>query len=246
MLLSAAVFPRLALRTPVTLAWSLGVLGLGGCLLMSNACGYPKPPAAWGGAEPAPAPPPAPLPPAPVVAVPPPPPPPPPKCEDLAENCSAGPDTKLLVGDSGAWFTPPAGWHYARAPQGSIAVHPDGTALMILMPSPGASDIAPAVEAMISERGVTGLKADKLKRRLKKPQQSLPAGEGSVDLWEVDRASQGAPLSLGDKGNGTLLVLVGKPSPEHTLVGIGFVVEASAEAEAPKIMQAVQTLRGTP
>jgi hypothetical protein len=150
------------------------------------------------------------------------------------------------VGDSGAWFTPPESWHYAKTADGSIAVHPDGTAMMILMPSPDPNDIAPAVEAMITQRGVTGLKADKLKKRLKKPQMSLPAGEGSVDLWEVNKGSQGAHLALGDKGNGTLLVLVGKPAPDHTLIGIGFVVEAVAEAEAPKIMQAVQTLRGKP
>jgi hypothetical protein len=99
---------------------------------------------------------------------------------------------------------------------------------------------------MIAERGVRGLKVDKLKRRLKKPQQSLPAGEGSVDLWEVDKSQQGESLSLGDKGNGTLLVLVGKPTPEHSLFGIGFVVESVADAEAPKIMQSVQTLRGKP
>jgi hypothetical protein len=187
----------------------------------------------------------APAPPPPPAALPPPP-PPPPKCTDLAENCSAGSDTKLSVGDSGAWFTPPEGWHYARSAEGSIAVHPDGTAMMILMPSPDPSDMAPAVEAMVSQRGVTGLKVDKLKRRLKKPQQSLPAGDGSVDLWEVDKAQQGEALSLGDKGNGTLLVLVGKPAPEHTLIGIGFVTDAVGETEAPKIMAAVQTLRSKP
>ena len=235
MLLSDAVFPRFA---------SCGWLGLTASLLLTTGCNYPKPPAAWSGkAEPsaAPAPPPA----APVVKAAPPP-PPPPKCEDLAENCSAGPDTKLLVGDSGAWFTPPEAWHYARTTDGSVAVHPDGTAMMVLMPSPDPSDIAPAVEAIVSQRGVKGLKVDKLKRRLKKPQVTLPAGSGSVDLWEVDKSKQGETLSLGDKGNGTLLVLVGKPDPEHSLIGIGFVVEAAAETEAPKIMQAVQTLRGKP
>jgi hypothetical protein len=164
----------------------------------------------------------------------------------LAESCSAGPETKLLVGDSGAWFTPPQGWHYARTSEGSVAVHPDGSAMMVLMPSPDPSDIAPAVEMIVSQRGVKGLKVDKLKRRLKKPQQSLPAGTGTVDLWEVDKAQQGESLSLGDKGTGTLLVLVGKPDAAHSLIGIGFVTEAVAEAEAPKIMQAVQTLRGTP
>jgi hypothetical protein len=241
MLLCAVVFPRLNLRKPI--APRLGALGLTVCLLASSACNYPKPPAAWGGPAQQPvaaAPPPPPATTAPL----PPPPPPPPKCEDLAENCSAGSDTKLLVGDSGAWFTPPEGWHYARNAEGSIAVHPDGTAMMILMPSPDPNDMAPAVEAMVSQRGVKGLKVDKLKRRLKKPQQSLPAGEGSVDLWEVDKAQQGEALSLGDKGEGTLLVLVGKPAPEHTLIGIGFVVESVAETEAPKIMQAVQSLRG--
>jgi hypothetical protein len=156
----------------------------------------------------------------------------------------AGPDTQLFVGESGAWFTPPAGWRYARAADGSVAVHPDGTAMMVLMPSPDPSDVAPAVEAIVSQRGVTGLKVDKLKRRLKKPQTTLPAGEGSVDLWEVDKAQQGSSLALGDKGNGTLLVLVGKPAPDRSLIGIGFVVESVAETEAPKIMQAVQTLRG--
>jgi hypothetical protein len=136
--------------------------------------------------------------------------------------------------------------HHCGAVDGSIAVHPDGTAMMVLMPSPDPSDVAPAVEMIVSQRGVKGLKVEKLKRRLKKPQQTLPAGSGSVDLWEVEKAQQGESLSLGDKGNGTLLVLVGKPDPDHSLIGIGFVVESVAETEAPKIMQSVQTLRGKP
>jgi hypothetical protein len=223
-------------------AFALRALGL--TTLLLGACNYPKPPAAWTGAQPNAAPsPPPPAPPPPPL---PPPPPPPPKCEDLAENCSATPETKLFVGDSGAWFTPPEGWHYARTPASSVAVHPDGTAMLVLTPSPDPSDLAPAVEVMVRERGVNGFKVDKLKRRLKKPQQSLPAGEGKIDLWEVDKSQQGEPLSLGDKGNGTLLVLVGKPSAERTLLGIGFVTEAAAASEAPKIMQSVQTLRGNP
>ena len=233
MLLSPIVLPRF-LSPLLPSALALGVLA-------SSACNYPKPPAAWTGERPAPAPP--------VVAVvapapPPPAPPPPPKCEALAENCAAGPDTKLLVGDGGAWFIPPEGWHYARRGTDSIAVSPDGTALIVLMPSLEASDMATAVEAMVSERGIKGLKLDKLRRRLKKPQQTLPAAEGSVDLWEVDKSQQGESLSLADKGNGTLLVLVGKPEPARTLVGIGFVVESVGGTEAPKIMQSVQTLRG--
>ena len=242
MLVSVVVYPRFSSRLPV--ARALGALGLLIGLLASPACNYPKPPAAWTGAGPAAAV--APPPPPPPAPPPPPPPPPPPKCEDLAENCSAGADTKLLVGDSGAWFTPPEGWHYAQTAEGSIAVNPDGTAMMILAPSPDPSDIAPAVEALVAQRGVKGLKVEKLKRRLKKPQQTLPAGEGTVDLWEVDKGQQGESLSLADKGNGTLLVLVGKPAPERTLFGIGFVVESVADAEAPKIMQSVQTLRGKP
>jgi len=243
MLLLGAVHYRLPSRLPV--APTPGALGLIVCLLAGSACNYPKPPAAWTGQAPtavavvaAPTAPPAPPPP--------PPPPPPPKCEDLAENCASGPETRLLVGDSGAWFTPPEGWHYARTAEGSLAVNPDGTAMMILAPSPDPSDMAPAIDAMVGQRGVKGLKVDKLKRRLKKPQQTLAAGEGTVDLWEVDKAQQGEALSLAEKGNGTLLVLVGKPAPEHTLFGIGFVVESVAEAEAPKIMQSVQTLRGKP
>lgn len=224
-----------SLRPAATL---LGALGL--TCLLSSACHYPPPPAAWTGAgAPTAAAPPAPAPPPPAPA-----PPPPPKCEDLAENCTAAADTKLKVGDGGPWFTPPEGWHYAKTAEGSITVNPDGTAMIVLAPSPDPSDVAPAVEQIVSQRGVKGLKVDKLKRRLKKPQQSLPAGEGTVDLWEVDKGQQGEALSLTDKGNGTLLVLVGKPSPDQTLIGIGFVVESVAEAEAPKIMQSVQTLRG--
>ncbi len=211
--------------------------------LLAAACNYPKPPAAWTGAQP---PPPVSAAPVVVAAPPPAPPPPPPKCEDLKESCVAHADTKLLVGDSGAWFTPPDGWHYARSSSGSVAVHPEGTALIVLTPSPDPSDVAPALDAMVTERGVHGFKVDKLKRRLKKPQQSLPAAEGTVDLWEVDKSQQGEALSLQDKGTGTLLVLVGKPAPERTLIGFGFVLEASAESEAPKIMQSVQTLRGKP
>ncbi len=239
MLFSCVVSSRLTLRPIVGLLPALLLT-----TLLGSACNYPKPPAAWTGEAPQAAPPPPPPPPPP--APPPPPPPPPPKCEDLAEKCAASAETKLLVGETGAWFTPPAGWHYARTAGGSVAVHPDGNAMMILMPSPDPSDIAPAIESMVSERGVRGLKTDKLKRRLKKPQQTLPAGEGSVDLWEVEKAQQGEALSLADKGKGTLLVLVGKPTPEHTLIGIGFVTEQVAESEAPKIMESVQTLRGKP
>jgi hypothetical protein len=234
MLLCGIVFSSLTLRKPAVSAAAFGLLALTSGLLLACHGGQQAPAAA---PTPSAAPPPVKTPP---------PPPPPPKCEDLAENCSAGADTQLLVGDSGAWFKPPAGWHYARTPEGSIALNPEGTALMILTPSPDPSDIAPAVEAMATKRGVSGLKVDKLKRRLKKPQQTLPAGQGSVDLWEVDKGQQGGALALADKGKGTLLVLVGKPAPEHTLLGIGFVVESAAEADAPKIMQAVQTLRGAP
>ncbi len=116
--------------------------------------------------------------------------------------------------------------------------------MIVLKPSPDPADLAPAIEALVSEQGVKGFKVNKLKRRLKKPQQTLPAAEGTVDLWEVE--AEGEPLSLGDKGKGTLLVLIGKPAPDHTLLGIGFVTEALAESDAPKIMQAVQTLRGKP
>lgn len=237
MLLCGVVLPRFDARW--THAFGRASLGLGLCLL--TACNYPKPPASWSGAQPvvvvAAPPPPAPPPP--------PPPPPPPKCEDLAEGCSASAETKLAVGDV-AWFLPPEGWHYAKSPNGSVAVHPNGTALIVLLPSSDPHDLAPMIEALATERGVKGLNGDKLRRRLKKPQQSLPAGDGTVALWEVDESQQGEALSLTDQGQGTLLVLIGKLRPDRHVVGIAFVVQAAAETEAPKIMQAVQTLRGAP
>jgi hypothetical protein len=152
-----------------------------------------------------------------------------------------------LVGTQGAWFVPPEGWHYARQAASSVAVNAEGTALLVLSPRAEPIDLPAAIEAMAGEHGISGFKAARLKRRLKKPQQTLSAGTGSVDLWEVDKSQQGgAPLSLGDKGNGTLLVLLGKPSESQILVGIGFVVETAAETEAAKVMQSVQTLRGGP
>lgn len=118
--------------------------------------------------------------------------------------------------------------------------------MLLLAPSPDPEDVAPAIGALASEQGIQGLKVDKLKRRLKKPQQTLPAGQGRIDLWEVDKAQQGESLTLGSQGTGTLLVLLGRPDADHTLIGIGFVVERVAETEAPKIMQSLQTLRSRP
>jgi hypothetical protein len=95
--------------------------------------------------------------------------------------------------------------------------------------------------------GIEKVKFEALKTRLKKPQITVDASGTPVDLWEVGKGtSNGTNPELREQGVGTLLVFVVKFAPDRVVTGLGFVVVPKAEADAEKVMQAVQTLKGGP
>jgi hypothetical protein len=87
------------------------------------------------------------------------------------------------------------------------------------------------------------VKGDRLKKRLKKPQSTIDANGGTIDLWEITASSQGGiKPKLKDKGAGTALLALGRVATERLVVGLGFVVEPDEHGQAAKIMQSVQSL----
>jgi hypothetical protein len=227
---------HLGLRVPIRpvglalRAVACAALGLG-----LAACTKPPPPAA-----PAP-PPPKPVPIAIDTSQPA---PPPPKCESLAEKCAAAADTKLDVGAKGAWFTPPLGWTYARETDRSIALSPDGNAALVLTLAPGTKpdEITTAVEGLLVRLEVQKIKLPSLKKRLDKPESTLPVDGQEVRLWEVDKRRQdGQNPEMKTKPGVALIALA--PFADQPIVAAGFVVKPEGEAHAATVMQSVQTLR---
>ncbi|HTA89523.1 MAG TPA: hypothetical protein VK745_08105 [Polyangiaceae bacterium] len=193
---------------------------------------------------PAVAPPPAAAPPAP-----PPPPPPPPKCEALSENCTATDAIALTIGAQGASIKPPSGWKYAKESERSVAVGADGKSVLSAVEIASAEEpaILEALEKQTLASGIEKVKFEALKKRLKKPQITVDASGTPVELWEVSKStSNGVSPELREQGVGTLLVFVAKLAPNRVVTGLGFVVVPDAEADAQKVMQAVQTLKGKP
>jgi hypothetical protein len=180
---------------------------------------------------------------------PPPPPPPPPKCEALSENCVATDAIALLIGDKGSNIKPPSGWKYAKESERSVAVGADGKSLLSAVEIASADEAAifAALEKQTLAAGIEKVKYEALKKRFKKPQITVNASGTPVELWEVSKnSSNGGSPELREQGVGTLLVFVEKIAPDRELVGLGFVVVPDAEADAAKVMQAVQTLKGAP
>ena len=178
---------------------------------------------------------------------PPPPPPPPPKCEALSESCVATDAIALAIGAQGAIIKPPSGWKYAKESERSVAVGPDGKSVLsvVEITSAEAPAIIEALEKQTLAAGIEKVKFEALKKRLKKPQITVDASGTPVDLWEVSKAtSNGVNPELREQGVGTLLVFVAKLAPNRVVTGLGFVVVPDAEADAAKVMQAVQTLKG--
>lgn len=182
-------------------------------------------------------------------APPPPPPPPPPKCEALSENCTATESTLLAVGGAGTAFTPPSGWKFAKLADRSVAVGPDGKSLLTLseISSGNESALLESFEKLTLAAAIEKVKFDALKKRLKKPQNSLDANGVKIDLWEVGKAtSNGVNPELRETGAGTLLVFVAHVAETRIVTGLGFVVLPDAEADAQKVMSAIQTVKGKP
>jgi hypothetical protein len=197
---------------------------------------------------------------APVAAAPPPPPvapappaqPPPAAspartCETLADNCLAAPGSALAIGNRGAWLVPPAGWVFAKLPEHSIAIGPDGKALLaaVAINAVDDKDVLAAMEKLAGELTIEDVKWDSLKHRLSKPQTSLDAGGAPLALWEINKnISHGSNPQIKGKGEGTLLAFHAKLAGDEMIVGVGFVVVPDAEAEAAQVMQSLQSLKG--
>jgi hypothetical protein len=180
---------------------------------------------------------------------PPPPPPPPPKCEALSENCVATDAIALAIGAQGATIKPPSGWRYAKESERSVALGADGKSVLSVVEIASAEEpaILEALQKQTLAAGIEKVKYDALKKRLKKPQITVDASGTPVALWEVSKAtSNGVNPELREQGIGTLLVFVAKFAPNRVIAGLSFVVVPDAEADAAKVMQAVQTLKGNP
>ncbi|MEP7052424.1 MAG: hypothetical protein ABJB12_18800 [Pseudomonadota bacterium] len=176
------------------------------------------------------------------------PPPRPAQCAALSENCSATDSTVLGIGDHGSSITPPAGWTFAKQSDRSVAVGPDGKALIaaVEIASSTEADVLEALEKLTTASAIEKVKFDALKRRFKEPQLTVNASGIPVDLWEVSKATALVNPELLGKGSGTLLIFVARLAVDRAVTGLGFVVVPDAEAEAEKVMNAVQSLKVNP
>jgi hypothetical protein len=176
------------------------------------------------------------------------PPPPPPRCESLAEGCKADETTRAEIAGSGVFCTPPAGWSFEKLPDHTRTVEAAGVAEVAfrVADSESEADVITSVEKLAASMGLEGIKADKLKKRLKKPQSTLEGNGGAIELWEITGNLQGGTKpKLKDKGTGTALLALAHVATERLVVVLGFVVEPDDQGQAGKIMQSVQSLSVT-
>jgi hypothetical protein len=146
-------------------------------------------------------------------------------------------------------LTPPPGWKFAKLADRSIAVSPDGTALL------AAAEISSGAEAQMLDSlanlsqasALENVKFEALKKRFKKPQSTIDGQAGKVDLWEISKStSNGVNPELRDKGTGTVLAFVARLGESRAITGLAFVVVPDAERDAEKVMNALRSLRSKP
>jgi hypothetical protein len=201
-------------------------------------------------------PPPAPPPPPPVVApppaptpAPPPPPPPPPKCEALEEKCEAQPDTRVSIGTKGASFAPPAGWTYAKVAAQSLAVSPEGGAVIIFTDASGKKpeQLWESLGWLLQRLEVTGVEKKALDWA--KPQAKWQAGALPVNVWQVEKPSSGWSQQKQDpvmKGApGAALVAVAELG-DKVVIGLTFLNRSAPTAHVAPIKASVESLQVTP
>ena len=167
----------------------------------------------------------------------------------LTENCTATDATLLGVGEHGSTLVPPSGWKFAKQSDCSLAVSPEGKSVLAVreVPNGDESSVLGALEKLAADSGIEKVKVEALKKRFKKPQFTVDANGVKVDFWEIGKGTgNGINPELRGQGAGTLLVFVAREGTERVLTGVGFVVIPEAQADAEKIMQAVQSLKGTP
>jgi len=167
----------------------------------------------------------------------------------LAENCAATETTRLEIGEHGSWLVPPLGWKFAKLSDRAVAMSPEGKSVLTALEIATSDDtiVLAALSKLTTDSAIEKVKFDALKKRLKKPQISLDASGAKVDLWEVSKATgNGENPVLHEQGAGTLLVFVVHVAADRAVAGLGFVVVPEAQADAEKIMSAVQSVKGAP
>ncbi|HEV8244616.1 MAG TPA: hypothetical protein VGP93_02480 [Polyangiaceae bacterium] len=190
------------------------------------------------------APPPSP-PPATVAAAPTPAPaPPPPSCEGPNDDCKADATTRIQVADSGVAYSPPPGWKYLKAADYSRAEHAEGMASVgvTLANSESDDDVLAAVELLSKQLAIEHVSFDRLKKRLKKPQETLDSENGAIELWEINAGTQGGKSPEVKSRKGTALLALARVATERTMIALGFVVEPDDQGQAGLIMKSVQSL----
>lgn len=154
----------------------------------------------------------------------------------------------LAIGDRGTSIAPPSAWNFAKESERSVAVGADGKSLIAAaeIASSAEVDVLEALQKLITSSGIEKVKLEPLKRRFKKPQITVDASGTSVDLWEISKTTALVNPELHGKGSGTLLIFVARLAADRVVIGVGFVVVPDAEADAEKVMHAVQSLKVNP
>ncbi len=136
------------------------------------------------------------------------------------------------------------GWLYVKAENHSLAGQHEGAAVMgvLLAKSDEIDDIAEGVDQLRSALAVDGIKLDRLKKRLKKPQQELSSESGSIDLWEIGAGNQSGKAPTAGDHKGTALLALAHIATERTMIVLGFVMEPDDQGYAGMIMKSVQSL----
>jgi hypothetical protein len=155
----------------------------------------------------------------------------------------------LGIGEHGSTIVPPSGWKFAKLDDRSLALSPEGKSVLTALEVPVKDEgtVLTALSKLIRDSAIEKVKFEGLKKRLKKPQFTLDANGSQVDLWEISKSTgNGRNPELHEQGPGTLLVFVVHVAADRFVAGLGFVVVPEAQADAEKIMAAVQSVKGTP
>ncbi len=108
------------------------------------------------------------------------------------------------------------------------------------------ADVIASVEKLAANMGLEGIKADKLKKRLKKPQSTLEGNGGAIELWEITGNLQGGTKAQAQgQGHRNGAPRARACRDRGLVVVLGFVVEPDDQGQAGKIMQSVQSLSVT-
>ncbi|HVJ18648.1 MAG TPA: hypothetical protein VM686_24675 [Polyangiaceae bacterium] len=115
---------------------------------------------------------------------------------------------------------------------------------LVVVPEQSPAEVLAATEKLSGALELEGVKVTKLKKRLKKAQQTLQGPNGEIDLWEITADTQGGTTpSLKGKGKGTALLARARVATEREVVVLGFVVEPDEKGQAALIMKAVESLK---